>query len=236
MNSQQSFLELTSKQLSSTFTAIPSDINRGWKVLLAEGTAEITDTYGAIHTGTINKLSLNLLILSSVFGQLVYGLLNRSWDQWAFFEGTSETEPAGAWIALITRLHGVPYIGVIEETRPLIKGKVLAIPHGFIDPGEKGVEAALRELLEETGIQATNISSLGFLCHNTAFFGGSTTGAHSDEGFFVSVSYESQSIKFGSKESTLIWIPASEFVLSGFCAPSVAVTAKALFKITQESK
>ncbi len=236
MNSHLPFFGLISKQISSIFTAVPPNLNRSWQISLADGEAEIIDASGDIHFGKLNKLSLDHLILSSAFGQLVYGFLNQSWDQWAFFEGTSDLEPAGVWIAMFTRIQGILHVGVIEESRPLIQGHFFAIPHGFVDMGEQGHEAAMRELLEETGVKVTQIYSLGYLGHNTAFFGGSTSGAHSDEGFLVILENELQTVKIGVKESTLKWIPTSEFVLSGYCAPSTAVVAKALVKVTKETK
>jgi len=41
------------------------------------------------------------------------------------------------------------------------KGKaVLCLPKGLVDPGEKALEAALREVREETGITASSITKL----------------------------------------------------------------------------
>jgi 8-oxo-dGTP pyrophosphatase MutT (NUDIX family) len=41
------------------------------------------------------------------------------------------------------------------------KGPVIALPKGLVDPGEKAVETALREVHEETGIVAEFIAKLG---------------------------------------------------------------------------
>src|SRR5262244_3177158 len=38
--------------------------------------------------------------------------------------------------------------------------QVLALPKGLVDPGEKPDEAAIREVREETGIEATRITKL----------------------------------------------------------------------------
>ncbi len=44
----------------------------------------------------------------------------------------------------------------------LTKSKpVLCLPKGLVDPGEKPLEAALREVREETGITAVSITKLG---------------------------------------------------------------------------
>lgn len=221
--------------LLKVFSPIPKNFKRGWEVLYVEGNATITDSGGVQHTGTIDNLVLNFLILSSKFGQLVYGLLANAWDQWAFFEGTSGDEPSGVWIVLVTYFNNTPHIGVIQEKRPLITGKVFAVPHGFIDPGERGHEAALRELLEETGIEAKRIVSTGFFGFNTAFFGGSTNGGHSEEAFLVTITGEPTSIKVGPREADLTWMPVLEFISSSFCGPSIVAVSKALVAIQNET-
>jgi 8-oxo-dGTP pyrophosphatase MutT (NUDIX family) len=38
---------------------------------------------------------------------------------------------------------------------------VLALPKGLVDPGEKPLETAIREVLEETGVTADLVSKLG---------------------------------------------------------------------------
>ncbi len=46
--------------------------------------------------------------------------------------------------------------------RPKAKSKpVLCLPKGLVDPGEKPLEAALREVREETGITASLVTKLG---------------------------------------------------------------------------
>jgi 8-oxo-dGTP pyrophosphatase MutT (NUDIX family) len=53
-------------------------------------------------------------------------------------------------------------IVVIVPTRRAADGsRVLALPKGHVDPGETPIEAATREVREETGIEAEPISELG---------------------------------------------------------------------------
>jgi 8-oxo-dGTP pyrophosphatase MutT (NUDIX family) len=53
-------------------------------------------------------------------------------------------------------------IVAIVPTRPAADGsKVLALPKGHVDPGEKPIEAAEREVREETGIVADPVCELG---------------------------------------------------------------------------
>jgi 8-oxo-dGTP pyrophosphatase MutT (NUDIX family) len=58
---------------------------------------------------------------------------------------------------VIRNMRGRPYLATV-----LVKdGKVHALPKGHIEPGEKGAEAALREVREETGLEAELVEKLG---------------------------------------------------------------------------
>jgi 8-oxo-dGTP pyrophosphatase MutT (NUDIX family) len=72
-------------------------------------------------------------------------------------------EEDGAWwmaaIELPTASDAPP-----KPAKPAVRAKpkaVLCLPKGLIDPGEKALEAALREVREETGITAVPITKLG---------------------------------------------------------------------------
>lgn len=56
-------------------------------------------------------------------------------------------------------------IGLIRIFRPAINDYSWELPHGFIDDGESNKDSALRELSEETGLNADVLSctSLGFI-------------------------------------------------------------------------
>jgi len=67
------------------------------------------------------------------------------------------------WMAAIELPSGEP-AAVPDPTRRAVRAKtkaVLCLPKGLIDPGEKPLEAALREVREETGITAVPIVKLG---------------------------------------------------------------------------
>jgi 8-oxo-dGTP pyrophosphatase MutT (NUDIX family) len=66
------------------------------------------------------------------------------------------------WVAAIEL--PVASDGVPDPGKPVVRSKpkaVLCLPKGLIDPGEKALDAALREVREETGILAAPITKLG---------------------------------------------------------------------------
>ena len=68
------------------------------------------------------------------------------------------------WVAAI-ELPEIPPGGAAEMARRKIKRPklVITLPKGLIDPGEKPLETALREVREETGVTAEVITKLGDL-------------------------------------------------------------------------
>jgi 8-oxo-dGTP pyrophosphatase MutT (NUDIX family) len=67
------------------------------------------------------------------------------------------------WMAAIELPSGAP-AAAPEPGQRAVRPKpkaVLCLPKGLIDPGEKPLEAALREVREETGITAAPILKLG---------------------------------------------------------------------------
>jgi 8-oxo-dGTP pyrophosphatase MutT (NUDIX family) len=65
------------------------------------------------------------------------------------------------WMAAIELARGAPQAS--DSARRTVRSKpkaVLCLPKGLIDPGEKALEAALREVREETGITAVPITKI----------------------------------------------------------------------------
>jgi 8-oxo-dGTP pyrophosphatase MutT (NUDIX family) len=69
------------------------------------------------------------------------------------------------WMAAIELPSGAPGTELVPDlTKRAVRPKtrpVLCLPKGLVDPGEKPLEAALREVREETGITAIPIVKLG---------------------------------------------------------------------------
>jgi 8-oxo-dGTP pyrophosphatase MutT (NUDIX family) len=61
-------------------------------------------------------------------------------------------------------------IVMVRQYRHGCEEITLEIPGGMVDPGENPAEAAARELLEETGYRAREVSPLGVVNPNPALF------------------------------------------------------------------
>lgn len=70
-------------------------------------------------------------------------------------EGTIELSAGGAVV------HGSDVIVIVPVKRDASRRRVLALPKGHLDHGETDEAAAIREVAEETGVQAELIDKLG---------------------------------------------------------------------------
>jgi 8-oxo-dGTP pyrophosphatase MutT (NUDIX family) len=57
---------------------------------------------------------------------------------------------------VIRNLRGRPFVAVVR-----VRDQILALPKGHPEQGESAQEAALREVREETGLEATPVEKLG---------------------------------------------------------------------------
>jgi 8-oxo-dGTP pyrophosphatase MutT (NUDIX family) len=74
------------------------------------------------------------------------------------------------WVNIVPITPGGDVV-MVKQFRHGLDDFTLEIPGGLIDPGEAPVEAAGRELLEETGYRAAEIVPLGDANPNPALFG-----------------------------------------------------------------
>jgi len=58
-------------------------------------------------------------------------------------------------------VRGREIVAIVPTRRAADGSKVLALPKGHVDPGESALQAAEREVLEETGIVAEPVRALG---------------------------------------------------------------------------
>jgi ADP-ribose pyrophosphatase len=65
--------------------------------------------------------------------------------------------------AVIVALTAAQEILLVRQYRPAVEQYTLELPSGLIDPGENPEETARRELLEETGYEASTMEFLGSL-------------------------------------------------------------------------
>ena len=70
-------------------------------------------------------------------------------------------EDGSWWMAAIELPSGPPAAAPTQRAVRVKPKPVLCLPKGLIDPGEKALDAALREVREETGITAVPIVKLG---------------------------------------------------------------------------
>jgi len=88
-------------------------------------------------------------------------------------EGTFYIVDAPEWINILA-LTDDNQILLVEQYRYGIEEPTLEIPGGVSDEGEDPIEAARRELLEETGYVSDQWSSLGKVSSNPAFMTNAT--------------------------------------------------------------
>jgi 8-oxo-dGTP pyrophosphatase MutT (NUDIX family) len=103
---------------------------------------------------------------------------------------------------VIRNLRGRPFVAVVR-----VRDQVLALPKGHPEPGESAQEAALREVREETGLEATPVEKLGDIRYWYARDGDRVLKIVS---FFL-LSYRSGRLEDHDQEvEEALWIPLEE--------------------------
>jgi 8-oxo-dGTP diphosphatase len=62
---------------------------------------------------------------------------------------------------VVRRMRGRWWVALVRPRREHHRPEVWALPKGLIDAGERGLETAIREVFEETGIRAAGDRKLG---------------------------------------------------------------------------
>jgi 8-oxo-dGTP pyrophosphatase MutT (NUDIX family) len=105
----------------------------------------------------------------------------------------------------IRRMRGRPYVAAVRVK----DGRLLALPKGHIDPGETAAEAAVREVREETGVDATLVEKLDDIRYWYTRRDGSRV--HKVVSFFL-LAYRSGSVRDYQREEVdgAEWLPLEE--------------------------
>src|SRR5262245_58384585 len=64
------------------------------------------------------------------------------------------------YVSIVARTRG-GLVPVVRQYRPAVEAFTYELPAGTVDPGEDPRETCRRELLEETGLTALSIASVG---------------------------------------------------------------------------
>jgi len=75
--------------------------------------------------------------------------------------GKARREQAREFSAGGVVVRGEQLVAIVPTRRAADGSRVLALPKGHVDPGETPIEAAVREVREETGIVAEPVCELG---------------------------------------------------------------------------
>jgi len=103
---------------------------------------------------------MNIRNSSTVFNGLVFNIEQQEVEigQLGFHTFQIIRHPGGSGVLPV---HDDGSISLIRQLRPAVGVPLLEIPAGRLSPGEPPLECACRELLEETGITASDFIPLG---------------------------------------------------------------------------
>jgi 8-oxo-dGTP pyrophosphatase MutT (NUDIX family) len=104
-------------------------------------------------------------------------------------------------------VRGEQVVAIVPARRAADGSRVLALPKGHVDPGETAIEAAAREVREETGIVAEPVCRLG---ESRYWYrrDGSTVGK--SVAFFLFTYVEGDTADHDDEVEEVRWIPLKE--------------------------
>ena len=104
-------------------------------------------------------------------------------------------------------MRGGEVVTIVPTRRAADGSRVLALPKGHVDPGESTIEAAAREVREETGIVAEPVCELG---ESRYWYrrGGRTVGKSA--AFFLFTYLEGDTADHDDEVEEVRWLPLQE--------------------------
>ena len=105
-------------------------------------------------TNSCNAANLRIMVREISAGGVVLRKRGGAWWMAAIEPPTEAPEAASATPPAATQVDPLRH-SVARRKR------VLALPKGLVDPGEKPLETAIREVFEETGVNAELVTKLG---------------------------------------------------------------------------
>ncbi|MCA1926913.1 MAG: NUDIX hydrolase [Calditerrivibrio sp.] len=132
------------------------------------------------------------------------------------------------WVVIIPTLKSGEFV-LVEQFRPVVESVTIEFPGGGINNNEPPIDAAIRELEEETSLRAEEIREIGILRPNPAIMSNTCYVYHAKNctfsGSYNFDQFEDINVKTYSKEML------ERMIISGEINHSIVVASYALYKL-----